>query len=116
MIWTIGAVLLALIMVVVTIINLYVMKYVKTEVVDDDPVWQTVVAVDCLADEIARWETNLWSLWALAVVESLLFRLDKADRLPYLHKLENQIINLQQELYKSEPKSGKEIDFPYFEE
>ena len=109
MIWTIGVVVLALIMLVV-------MKYAKTEEIDDDPVWQTVVAVDELADEIARWETNLWSLWAMAVVESLIFRLDKPDRLPYLHKLENQIINLQRELCKSGSMSKIDWSFPYFDE
>ena len=107
MIWIIAAVGLALVMLILMS---------KRAEEDDDPVWQTVVAVDHLADEIARWETNLWSLWAMAVIENLLFRLDKPEQMPYLHKLEDQIIELQQKLYKEQPMSEKGPVFPYFDE
>lgn len=110
MIWTIGAVILAIIMLVV------LSRRVEDAEVDTDPVFQTVLDVDCLCDEIARWETNLWSLWAMAVVENLLMRLDELDRLPYLYKLENQIIELQVGVCKIGPMSEKGPVFPYFEQ
>jgi len=81
---------------------------------DDDPVWLTVLEVEHFAGEILRWEIPLWSLWTIALVENLLFRLDPAARIPYLNKLEDQIIELQQELYKSESMSEKDSLFPYF--
>ena len=83
---------------------------------DDDPVWQTVVAVDELCDEIARWEPVLWSLWAMAVIENLLLRLDGSDKILYLNKLETKIIELQQEIYESESMSEKGVTFLYFEQ
>jgi len=79
---------------------------------DDDPVWQTTLEVDRLAIEIEKWETNLWSLWAMALVENLFIRLDDSARLDYLNKLENMITELQQEFYKNHPMSD---EMPYFE-
>ena len=105
MIWTIGAVVLALIMLVV------LSKRVEK---DDDPVWQTVVAVDGFCDEIARWESNLWSLWVVTVIENLLIRLDRSERILYLNKLENQIIELQEGEHKVGPMSEESDLFPYF--
>jgi len=106
LIWIIASVILGLIM-------MFFMSRRTEE--DDDPVWMTVQAVDRLGDEIRRWENNLHSLWAMALVENLLFRMDVSERGVYLNKLEDQISELQQELYKSEPMSEKDSLFPYFE-
>lgn len=83
---------------------------------DDDPVWQTVLAVDELADEVAHWETSLWSLWVVALVENLLYRLDVSERVCYLNRIEEGIIRLQQGYYKDHPMSKKEVGYPYFNE
>lgn len=83
---------------------------------DDDLVWQTVQAVSCLADEILRWEANLWSLWTINLIERLLIRLDGPEQLCYLNRIEEQIIRLQQGYYKDHPMSKKDPCYPYFDD
>jgi len=97
---------------ILTLLVLVLSRPAETET-DDDPVWQTVQAVDRLGNEIAHWKSNLWSLWAIALIENLLLRLDKSDKIFYLNKLEDQVIELQQEFYKQHPMSEK---MPYFEQ
>ena len=107
MFWVITAVISGLVM-------LFFMSRRAEE--DTDPVWLTVLEVERLGDEIARWEPNLWSLWATAIIENLLFRLEGAEKVLYLNKLEDQIIELQNETYREMPMSEKEVIFLYFEQ
>ena len=107
MFWIIAAVITALVMLVLMS---------KRAEEDDDPVWLTVLEVNDLAEEIVRWEINLWSTWTITLAENLAFRLDESGRIAYLNELEDEIIELQQELYKEQPMSEKERPFPYFEQ
>ena len=102
MFWVIAAVIAALVMLVL------MSKRVEE---DDDPVWLTVLEVNALAEEIVRWETNLWPTWTMTFVENLTFRLDESGRLAYLHELDNEILKLQQEVYKKRSMSEKEVNF-----